>query len=171
MEYLDCSEDIRLKRITYFIRFLYHPTHTMVLVAVVTGVFCFVVTQKILKICNKWILSFLYEYILNIYTQLWRFNKNWSSADGVYADKAKQFAESSNKQRSAIVQPELEPSTSGFNRSSLGLVSPFAMSPVREKQRKVSNLMRWWAKYFLTLKCIICGLWTHIDCAGLEFDT
>jgi uncharacterized protein YraI len=42
-------------------------------------------------------------------------------------------------QTTANLQPEPAPSTSGLNRSSLGLVSPHAISPVPEKRRKVSS--------------------------------
>lgn len=42
-------------------------------------------------------------------------------------------------QTTANLQPEPVPSTSELNRSSLGLVSPYVISPVPEKRRKVSS--------------------------------
>ncbi|GBP34191.1 Probable RNA-directed DNA polymerase from transposon BS [Eumeta japonica] len=117
------------------------------------------------------------------------------------------------------IQPEPEPSTSGLNRSSLGLVSPYAISPLPEKRRKASNRGRKAAVpavitsspykndlfdedsepdelmgqacpdsadaecmfcqiLFSTenrgekwIRCIMCELWAHYDCAGPEFDT
>ncbi|CAG9838911.1 unnamed protein product [Diabrotica balteata] len=43
---------------------------------------------------------------------------------------------------SANVQPEHVPLTSGINRSILGIVSPYSVSPVAEKRKKVSNRRR-----------------------------